>query len=298
MADEKTWKELWNENYRGEGDCAGLEKFVKTLNYGARQNVSYLPWATVRRIFQLQDGVTEVLQNEGSDSIVDIDRVVLYTTVDENGATEDVWAISYFINVKATWHGREYIEHYPIQDNNGKPLTNWTQNELNKVTQRGTVKAIAMVSGIGYKLFEDGDLQFDGGENKNGGEKEPDPEKKSEDLKNKNGKGKKAGGKKDTPNDDLFKGENPPESGPTTTPPDNPAPDVKENAESESEPEKKPEASPDTNRFDMENQLKHDYIGDNSKREIIKTFLKDNGVTRFQDLSDDKLKELFERTHQ
>ena len=37
---------------------------------------------------------------------------------------------------------------------------NWTQNELNKSVQRGKVKAIAIVSGIGYKLFEDGDLQF------------------------------------------------------------------------------------------------------------------------------------------
>ena len=56
---EKTWKEKWMANYRGEGDCQELETFLKELDYGSRKGVTYLPWAVVDRIFKMQDGVTE-----------------------------------------------------------------------------------------------------------------------------------------------------------------------------------------------------------------------------------------------
>lgn len=156
-----TWKELWLNNYKGLGDTADLEKHLKTLGYGARTNISYLPWAVVERIFRLQEGdVHWIPANEHS--YVDMDYIALDHSVNpETGETQGRYIRSYFINIQATWQGREYTERYPLQDSNGRPLTNWTQNELNKAYQRGKVKAIAIVSGIGYKLFEDGDLQFD-----------------------------------------------------------------------------------------------------------------------------------------
>ena len=44
-----------------------------------------------------------------------------------------------------------------FQDSSGRPLASWTQNDLNRAFQRAKVKAIAIVSGIGYKWFENYD---------------------------------------------------------------------------------------------------------------------------------------------
>jgi hypothetical protein len=155
------WKELWLNNYKGIGDTAELEKSLKTLGYGSRNNISYLPWAVVERIFRLQDGdVHWVPINEHS--YVDMDYITLESQTDSvTGEVTSRTIRSFFININAVWQGREYTERYPLQDSNGRPLNNWTQNDLNKAYQRGKVKAIAIVSGIGYKLFEDGDLQFE-----------------------------------------------------------------------------------------------------------------------------------------
>lgn len=158
MAD---WKELWLNNYKGVGDTADLEKHLKKLGYGARNNISYLPWAVVERIFRLQGGDVHWL-SATENSRVDADIVGVETVVDrETGETNQRTINAYFINIHAQWQGRDYTERYPLQDSNGRALLTWTQNELNKAFQRGKVKAIAIVSGIGYKLFEDGDLQFD-----------------------------------------------------------------------------------------------------------------------------------------
>lgn len=154
-------KELWLNNYKGIGDTADLEKHLKTLGYGARTNISYLPWAVVERIFRLQGGEVHWLPASDKSSVY-VDEVILDSNYDPESGLIDTRSIrAYFINIQAVWQGREYTERYPLQDSNGRPLSNWTQNELNKAFQRGKVKAIAIVSGIGYKLFEDGDLQFE-----------------------------------------------------------------------------------------------------------------------------------------
>jgi hypothetical protein len=164
--ENKNWKELWLKNYRGEGDTAELIEFVKKLNYGNRNNVSYLPWATVERIFKLQDGTIEIfpsktIEDQNRTTIVETDRVLIKEEADSNGVITRTYANSYFINIRVMWQGQVHIERYPIQDSTGRPLSFWTQNDLNKSIQRGKVKAIAIISGIGFKLFEDGDLQFD-----------------------------------------------------------------------------------------------------------------------------------------
>jgi hypothetical protein len=158
---QREWKELWKKNYKGIGDTADLEKHIKKLGYGARTNISYLPWAVVERIFRLQGG--EVYWNSVNDNTyVDADFVSAGMVPDpDTGELVEKLIKSYFIRIQAVWMGVEYTERYPLQDSNGRPLLSWTQNDLNKAYQRGKVKAIAIVSGIGYKLFEDGDLQFE-----------------------------------------------------------------------------------------------------------------------------------------
>lgn len=173
---ENNWKELWLRNYRGEGDTQELASYLKKLNYGNRNNISYLPWAVVERIFRLQDGTIEIFPtrvSENQTSIVEADRVMVKEEVDSNGVVSRTYANAYFVNIRVNWHGQTHIERYPLQDSSGRPLAYWTQNEINKAIQRGKVKAIAIVSGIGFKLFEDGDLQFNDGDIAI--EREPDP---------------------------------------------------------------------------------------------------------------------------
>jgi len=157
---EKNWKELWLTNYRGEGDTAELIDFLKKLNYGNRSNISYLPWATVERIFRLQDGKISIVKSSNQ-TIVEADHVQVREEINEQGVLVSTFANAFFINIQVEWQGQTHVERYPLQDSTGRPLSMWTQNDINKAIQRGKVKAIAIISGIGFKLFEDGDLQFE-----------------------------------------------------------------------------------------------------------------------------------------
>lgn len=156
----KNWKELWDDNYRGKGATEELSKFTKDLNFGSKKGVTYLPWATVERIFKMQDGTYEIIKT--GDSYVECDSYFIGQEIDKlNGIVVEKFNNAFFVNVKVDWKGQTYTERYPLQDSSSSPLTRWTQNDLNKAFQRGKVKAIAIVSGIGYKLYEDGDLQFE-----------------------------------------------------------------------------------------------------------------------------------------
>ena len=156
----KNWKELWDDNYRGKGATEELSRFTKDLNFGSKKGVTYLPWATVERIFKMQDGTYEIIKT--GDSYVECDSYFIGQEIDKlNGIVVEKFNNAFFVNVKVDWKGQTYTERYPLQDSSSSPLTRWTQNDLNKAFQRGKVKAIAIVSGIGYKLYEDGDLQFE-----------------------------------------------------------------------------------------------------------------------------------------
>lgn len=142
---EKDWKDLFESNYQCKGICAGLDKEVKK-----KSNISYIGWALAERLFEQQDGVLEVMKNDKGG------RVFTEEFMNESGIF-----YAYFVEVKAKWMGREYTEYYPMQDYMNKPLKVFTQNDVNKNIQRAKAKAIAIVSGIGYALYEKGDLQFE-----------------------------------------------------------------------------------------------------------------------------------------
>jgi len=155
-------KDLWYKNYKGEGDTAELESFLKKLSYGSKDIANYLPWAVVERIFKFQGGTYKILRLTSPDSIVEVDQVKTKVDVDpDTGIVTEKIVKSYFVNVEVEWMGQVHVERYPLQGSNNTPLLSWSQNELNRAVQRAKVKAIANVSGIGYKLFEDGDLQFE-----------------------------------------------------------------------------------------------------------------------------------------
>jgi hypothetical protein len=270
------WKELWNKNYRGEGNTAELSSFIKTLDYGSRKNVSYLPWAVVIRIFEFQDGTYELLKNTTGESIVEVDKMHVRDEIEDNGQIIPKYMTSYFLNIKATWNGRTHIERYPLQDNNGRAVSTWNQDILHKSTLRGIVKAIARVSGIGYKLFEDGDLQFESDEDKS--EKAATPEEKAKKLnkpatevveKPKTKTEVKAEEKKKT-TEELF-----PES-----------------IEKETEEVKINTSLPAKNV--MLDEIRQQYLtGGKDKADTIKAFLKEANTIKLSDLEDEKIKALY-----
>lgn len=157
------WKELWNKNYNCETEeTQGLSEYVKGLNFGAKKGANYLPWGTAVRIFEQQGGTLEIVYTNGN--LVEqlkIEKGCNYAVSNSEVTAQYQYCYSFFVNVKATWNGREYVEKYPIQDSSGKALQFIDQNDINKSIQRAKVKAIAVISGIGYKLYENMDLQFE-----------------------------------------------------------------------------------------------------------------------------------------
>lgn len=283
---EKTWKEKWMANYRGEGDCQELETFLKELDYGSRKGVTYLPWAVVDRIFKMQDGVTETIffpktvevesGEEGTktiqigNTIVEVDSVHIRDEVDNNGIVTPKYMNSYFIRIKAEWEGQVHVERYPLLSSTGQALAFWTQIDLNKAVQRGKVKAIAIVSGIGYKLFEDGDLQFeDGGKDKKVEElKKPKKEEKKAEPKVKEEPKVTKETKKVSVMDDLEEIKEAPKIDSGVIIPDR--------------------------REDIENEIKRQFLtGGIEKATAIRAYLKENNEKVITSLPEEKLKELY-----
>ena len=311
---EKTWKEKWMENYRGEGDCQELETFLKELDYGSRKGVTYLPWAVVDRIFKMQDGVTETLffpktievsdGEEGTktiqvgNTIVEVDSVHMRDEVDSKyGVVTPKYMNSYFVRIKAEWEGQVHVERYPLLGSSGQALSFWTQTDLNKAVQRGKVKAIAIVSGIGYKLFEDGDLQFEDDEGKD--KKETNTKKSVEEVEElkkpkKVEKFEKAEMKKAEPKATKATKKEEPKPKPSVMD------DLEEPTKEVEEPKQEIEIFrelgviiPDR-REDIENEIKRQFLtGGAEKATAIRAYLKENNEKVITSLPEEKLKELY-----
>lgn len=283
------WKELWLKNYEEkEGDTKNLSEYAKTLDFGAKKSGRYLPWAVPERIFKLQDGEYELLRDEEGRT-VETETFVSRESIDENtGEIITRYGKMCFINIKVTWQGRTHIERYPIQDSSARPLTTFTQNDINNSFQRGKTKAIAIVSGIGYSMFENERDMSDNEENQ-----EPDKvEKQIKKIKELGAKAKKVEEHDfkpkveviekptKTPNDELFEEE------------------LKKEVEDKKEPEVVEveavlvkEMDPEE-RIDIIEKLKGKFISSKEDGDKIKEFLNKVNIKKFDDLSNDQLIEL------
>ena len=154
--DEKA-KKLFLENYKNEGDCSELDTFMKKLDKGFG-SITYLPWATVERIFTLQGGTWKVAASLFNVPVSSVEKKI-------DGETgeivfEETSKNNFFTIIQGNWMGRELTEEYPIFDNKGRAISNPDAMDINNAKQRGLVKLIARISGIGLRIFETGDLQF------------------------------------------------------------------------------------------------------------------------------------------
>jgi hypothetical protein len=163
---EQKTLDLFLENYQNKGICSTLPKFTKVIKKEFKKSnitkeIKYYPWAVVERLFRMQGGSIEV---------VDWAKKVEFEYSDyapnENGelVMTEQKQHALFVQLKATWHELTEEEFYPIFDNQSAKIIK-TPNalDLNTARQRGMVRLIARISGIGLDIFEqqDGDLDAD-----------------------------------------------------------------------------------------------------------------------------------------
>lgn len=162
MASTKKWKDVFLDNYNGKSDVAKeVEPFIKE-NYKGN---SYIPWATMERLTYMcdEDAYFETIKNENG-GLVHTDRLMNYQKNVQKGETiseTEAAMFSHFVKVRLVFMGKEFIEDFPIQEQDYTPARIYNQNLVNKALQRAKAKVASRATGIGLKLYEGKDLQFD-----------------------------------------------------------------------------------------------------------------------------------------
>lgn len=158
----KSWKEIFTENYNGTSEVAKeIEPFIKE-NYKGN---TYIPWATMERVTYMCDenAVFENIKNENG-GLVHTDMVVMHQQNIQKGevvSETESQMFSHMVKVKLTFMEKEFIEEYPIQDQDYSAARVFNQNLVNRALQRAKAKVASRATGIGFKLYEGKDLQFD-----------------------------------------------------------------------------------------------------------------------------------------
>lgn len=160
------WLKQFKENYEGKSpEAKALEPFLKE-NY---KGMFYIPWATMERLVYAQDpnaNFDVVKYNDdlyGGLGVVHTNKFTL-ETFNRNGdkeVTTKADFFAHFVIVRCTFLGKTIEEIYPIQDNVYDAPKVIDANLVNNSIQRAKVKVAARVTGLGLKLYEGFDLQFD-----------------------------------------------------------------------------------------------------------------------------------------
>lgn len=159
---KKSWKEVFTENYNGTSPAAReVEPFLKD-NYKGN---SYIPWATMERLTYMcdKDATFENIKNEKG-GLVHTDVVEMHQQNIQKGeviSETTSQMFSHMVKVKLTFMGKVFIEEYPIQDQDYSAARVFNQNLVNRALQRAKAKVASRATGIGFKLYEGKDLQFD-----------------------------------------------------------------------------------------------------------------------------------------
>jgi hypothetical protein len=168
-AKTKTWNEVWQDNYNGLSDVAkDIAKFQKSTY----KKDTYIPWAVMLRGLYTLDpyaSVEKVMNDNGG--FLFTDRILITTRQldsSQSGDKNDVklketetYAYSHMVKVKVHFMGIEFEEVYPVQDNDYSPSKVYDQNKVNKALQRAVTRCISIATGLAYRLYENGDLDFE-----------------------------------------------------------------------------------------------------------------------------------------
>lgn len=159
---EKSWKEVFLANYNGESEEAkAIEPFLKHTYKGD----VYIPWAVMERLVYMCDEnavFTNILNAKGG--LVHSDVVINHQSNTQNGtivSETEAPMYAHFVKVSLEFMGKIFIEDYPIQDQDYSAARVFNQNLVNKALQRAKAKLGARGTGLGLKLYEGFDLQFE-----------------------------------------------------------------------------------------------------------------------------------------
>lgn len=174
---EKTWKEVFLANYNGESEEAkAIEPFLKHTYKGD----PYIPWAVMERLVYMCDEnavFTNILNAKGG--LVHSDVVINHQSNTQNGtivSETEAPMYAHFVKVSLEFMGKIFIEDYPIQEQDYSAARVFNQNLVNKALQRAKAKLGARGTGLGLKLYEGFDLQFESKEDKKPVLDEPEKE--------------------------------------------------------------------------------------------------------------------------
>jgi hypothetical protein len=169
------WSTTWRKNYLGESpQSKELEKFMKA-NY---KKHNYIPWATMVRMLYELDPYAELTIVTNDNHFTDVKEFVhtaqgsTEKSIFEEKTTKDGTTISSIerienkhmanmVVVSCTFMGKVFVEYYPIQDNAYNAPNYYDSNMVNKAIQRAKAKIISIATGLAFRLYEDGDLQFE-----------------------------------------------------------------------------------------------------------------------------------------
>lgn len=163
----KSWKEVFLANYNGESEEAkAIEPFLKHTYKGD----PYIPWAVMERLVYMCDEnavFTNILNAKGG--LVHSDVVINHQSNTQNGtivSETEAPMYAHFVKVSLEFMGKIFIEDYPIQEQDYSAARVFNQNLVNKALQRAKAKLGARGTGLGLKLYEGFDLQFESKEDK------------------------------------------------------------------------------------------------------------------------------------
>ena len=158
----RSWKEVFKANYEGTSEEAkALQPFLKETFKGD----VYIPWAVMERLTRMCDEDAEFINvlNE-SGGLVHSDMLGVHQKNLQNdkvvSETESAM-FAHFVKVKLVFMGKEFVEDYPIQEKDYSSARIYDQNLVNKALQRAKAKVAARGTGLGLRLYEGFDLQFD-----------------------------------------------------------------------------------------------------------------------------------------
>lgn len=158
----KTWKEVFKANYNGTSEEAKeLQPFLKETY----KNDVYIPWAVMERLVYMMDEDAEfVIVPNDRGGIVHTDctyqeqkNIQKGEVVSETSAP----MFAHFVTIVLKFMGKTFVEHYPIQDQDYSAAKIYNQNLVNRAIQRGKTKVASRATGLGLRLYEGFDLQFE-----------------------------------------------------------------------------------------------------------------------------------------
>lgn len=150
-------RNLWQKNYMGETEVAkSVRQFLKPTYKGD----IYIPWQVMVRSLYTLDPEAEIIKCTTPDGGY-VFTQTFTSEVYKDGVMIPVTSIAHFVRVQVKYLNKLFDEIYPIQDKAYGAPKFYDQNAVNKAMQRALARCISTATGVGFSVYENGELQFE-----------------------------------------------------------------------------------------------------------------------------------------